>query len=101
VIRLWCVGQTRFDVSGCRREASDRDSAQSIDEISHSLVRGEGQTGRSEEKTSRQDEVARAMLTVGVTIGSIALKEQHGVSVESSRIPLLTGNESTSPPVTT
>ncbi|KAI9463136.1 hypothetical protein HD554DRAFT_2124861 [Boletus coccyginus] len=80
------------------REASHRDSAQSIDKTSHSLAWSDRQTGRTDEKTSRQDE---AMLTVGVTIGLIAVKEQHEVSVESPRIPLLTGNTSTSSPVTT
>jgi hypothetical protein len=101
VIQFWfvCV-QTRFDVSGCRREVSDRDSAQSVDKTSHSL-RGEEQTRRLDEEVSRQDEVARAMVTADVSLDSIILHEQHAVSAESSsRVALLTGNTATSPSVT-
>ena len=101
MIHLWfiCV-QTRFDVSGRRGEASDRDSAKSINETPRSLARSKEQTCRLDEEVSRQDEVARAMVTANSTIGSIGLKEQHEVSVESSRVALLTGNTTTSLSVT-
>lgn len=73
-------------------EESGGDSIQSIDTTSHSLIRSEEQIRRLDEKTSPQYEAAQAMVTANVMIESTTSKEQHGVSDESARVSLHTGN---------
>ncbi|KAG6371816.1 hypothetical protein JVT61DRAFT_9177 [Boletus reticuloceps] len=79
--------QTTYITSS--REASVGGFGQSIDKTSRALVRSEDQTPLDE--VSRQDEVTEVMASV--TIGSIALAEQHA---EPSKVAVLTGNASVS-----